>query len=141
MRSEQQQRRQLVIVALPLAVAAVLISLLVAGLTYLELAQRASEAERVARETRALADAVSGVQKGREAALQASNQAQVDNCYSRNAQGPALVRLLFAVRETLDADGRATIDDFITQMRETTPTVRECHRLADELKLPRRRTP
>lgn len=137
--TEQERRRDLILIALPLSVLAVIISLIVAGLVYLDLDQRATENRKLAEDTAELAERVRAVQKGREDAQRAADQAQVDSCYSRNAQGPALQKLLGAVRPVLaDAEARAIIDDYIELSRQSTPTIRECHALADRLGLPRR---
>ena len=136
--TEHERRRDALLIALPLAVLAVLIALAVAGGVYLELSEQTAANRKLAHETAALARELKTVQQGREDALVAVNQAQLDTCYSRNANGPALRRLLEAVKPALQSEAAlATVDSYIELTREVTPTRAECNELADTLGLPR----
>jgi hypothetical protein len=144
---ERQLQRQVTArVALPLAVGAVLIALVVAGLVYLELSQQtkanrklsAAIADQVDR-NRQLAVDLAKVQAAQNAEQRASARAQVDSCFARIRQGPALARLLVAVKPTVgdDLEAQRVIDDYIASIVETSVTRRECVALADELGVPR----
>lgn len=62
---------------------------------------------------------------------------QVNNCFSRAAQGPALLRVLAALeRELDDPRGRREIRSFKAFSALNTPTYRECRLLAARLNVP-----
>lgn len=138
-----ERRRDLLLIALPLSVLAVLISLVVAGAVYLELRQRTDENRHLVERTQTLAEDVQTVLAAREAAQRAADQQQLDSCYQRNATGPALRRLLEAIKPAIggDLEALAIIDSYIEQMRQNTPTRSECNALADKLELPRQAGP
>ena len=133
---EEQQaeaKRENARVSLYLGLAAIVISLLIGGGVYLELREQTNETRRIAGDVKA-------VQTERTKAARAANQDQVDQCFARNAQGPALVRVLIAFRDQLtDEEARATVQDYIVQISEGAPTIRECNALAERLGLPARR--
>lgn len=136
------RRRDLLLIALPLSVLAVIISTALAVAVYLELSHHTDTNRRLINDTAELAERVEAVQEGREEALHASQQAQLDDCYQRNSQGPSLRRLLMAIRPALgdDQEAIAIIDSYMEQIFETTPTRRDCNELADKLGLPRQPT-
>ena len=136
---QHDRRRDLLLIALPLSVIAVLISIGMAVAVYLELSQQTAANRKLGRETAELAERVAAVQKGREDAQAAADQAQLDGCYQRNATGPAIRRLLVAIKPALgnDAAALAIVDGYIEQTLENTPTRSDCNALADKLGLPR----
>lgn len=134
------RRRDLLLITLPLSILAVLISIIAAGAVYLELSEQTTTNRKLINDAAELAVRVAQVQQGREDARTAANQAQLEQCYQRNATGPALRRLLGAVREGLNPDGQAIVDAFIEENLENTPTIRDCNELEDSLELPRQRS-
>lgn len=66
-----------------------------------------------------------------------ARQDQVDTCFARANQGPAIQRALEAIASALDtAKARQAVEDFRLLNKLNTPTFRECRQLAGELNVP-----
>lgn len=131
--AQAEAKRESARVSLYLGLAAIVISLLVGGGIYLELREQTNT-------TRKIASEVKEVQGERAEAAKAANQEQVNQCFIRNAQMPGLLAVLIAFRDQLsDPVARAQVQDYIAQIAESTPTIRECNDLARSLGLPVRR--
>lgn len=128
-----EAKRESARVSLYLGLAAIIISLLVGGGIYLELRDQTIATRKIASEVRQ-------VQDERVKATRAANEEQVNQCFIRNAQMPGLLAVLVAFRDQLsDPVARAQVQDYIAQIAESTPTIRECNDLARSLGLPVRR--
>lgn len=128
-----EAKRESARVSLYLGLAAIVISLLVGGGIYLELRDQTIATRKIASEVRQ-------VQDERVKATRAANEEQVNQCFIRNAQMPGLLAVLVAFRDQLtDPAARAQVQDYIAQIAESTPTIRECNDLARTLGLPVRR--
>lgn len=93
------------------------------------------DAHDLAVSNRTLARTISVEIAKRRKSEQAANQSQVNTCFQRNTNGPALRELLEAIIPAVAPDRKAVqiVQSYISLSAQTTPTVKECNELARKL--------
>lgn len=79
-------------------------------------------------------DRIDAIVAERQQEAQVARQNQVDTCFARASQGPAIQAALTAIVSELDTKkSREAVEDFRVLSNLNTPTYRECRQLAGQL--------